>query len=181
MGLFSSLIRRKFKNVAGKRYERILKEYKEFLLTEEEMVLPEIKSILMPLDRFINEVPAEVYDTLSAYKEAKILLVYIIDAQVFHMIEHTLGRKASEDFRKNEERYGMTLLEKIASTFEELDMSTQLRLFFGDKSEDVIKLSEKHDMLVLSKAYGSEITKTHPLSPIVLKIVQHVDIPIIIY
>ncbi|NJE09051.1 universal stress protein [Thermococcus sp. M39] len=181
MELFSSLIQRKFKNIAEKRYERILREYKEFLLTEEEMVLPEIKSILMPLDRFISEVPTGVYDTLSAYKEAKILLVYIIDAQVFHMIEQTLGRRASEEFRKKEESYGKALLEKIAGNFEELSISTQLRLFFGDKSEDVIKLAEKHDMLVLSKAYGSEITKTHPLSPVVLKIVQHVGIPVIIY
>jgi len=50
MGLFSSLIQRKFKSIAGKRYERVLREYREFLLTEEEMVFPEIKSILMPLD-----------------------------------------------------------------------------------------------------------------------------------
>ncbi|MBO8174207.1 MAG: universal stress protein [Thermococcus sp.] len=181
MGLFSSLIQRKFKNIAGKRYERILREYREFLLTEEEMVLPEIKSILIPLDRFISEIPKEVYETLSAYKEAKFVLVYIIDAQVFHMIEQTLGREASEEFRKKEESDGMYLLEKIAKDFEELGIAPQLRLFFGDKSEDVITLAEKHDMLVLSKAYGSEITKTHPLSPIVLKIVQHVTIPVIVY
>lgn len=181
MGLFSSLIQRRFKNIAGKRYERVLREYREFLLTEEEMVFPEIRSILMPLDKFIGEIPVEVYETLSAYKDARIILVYIIDAHVFHVIEETLGRDVSEEFRRKEESDGRALLEKIAKNFEELGIIHQIRLFFGDKSEDVIKLAEKHDMLVLSKAYGSEITKTHPLSPVVLKIVQHVSIPVIIY
>ncbi|ALM75626.1 universal stress protein [Thermococcus barophilus] len=181
MGLFSSLIQRKFKNIAGRRYERILKEYKEFLLTEEEMRLPEIKSILMPLDRFIGEIPPEIYETLSAYNDARVILVYIIDAHVFHVIEQTLGKDISEEFRRKEENDGKLLLEKIAKNFEDLGISPQVRLFFGDKGEDVIKLAEKHDMLVLSKAYGSEITKTHPLSPVVLKIVQHVDIPVIVY
>jgi len=181
MGLFSSLIQRKFKDIAGKRYERVLKEYRDFLLTEEEMVLPEIKSVLIPLDRFIGEIPVDVYDTLSAYRDAKFVLLYIIDIHVSYMIEQTLGVKASEEFKKKEKEEGMKLLGKISRNFEALGINPQLRLFFGDKSRDIISLAQKHDLLVLSKAYGSEITKTHPLSPVVLKIVQHVNIPVIVY
>lgn len=71
---------------------------------------------------------------------------------MFHVIEETLGRDVSEKFRRKEESDGRALLEKIAKNFEELGITHQIRLFFGDKSEDVIKLAEKHDMLVLSKS-----------------------------
>lgn len=180
MGIYSSLIQRKFRDIAGKRYERVLKEYREFLLTEEEMVLPEIGSILMPLDRYVKEIPRDLYDTLSAY-DATILLVYIIDSQVFSIIRQTLSKEASEEFKRKEELVGREMLEKIARELENLGLRVQRRLFFGNKSEDVIKIANNYDMLVISKAYGSEITKSSPLSPVVLKIIQHLDIPTIVY
>lgn len=180
MGLYSSLIRRRFRNIAGKRYEHVIREYREFLLTKEEMVPPEINSILMPLDRFIREIPPDVYDVLSTY-DARVLLVYIIDSQIFRIIRQTLNREASEEFKKKEEEQGLKLVNKISNELEDYGMRVQRRLFFGNKSEDVIKLTKDQDMLVISKAYGSEITKTSPLSPIVLKIVQHVYIPTMVY
>lgn len=180
MGLYSSLIERKFKNIAGKRYEKILREYREFLLTEEEMALPEIHSILMPLDRFVHDIPNELYETLSAY-DATVTLVYIIDATLFSIIRETLSGEASEEFRKREEARAMKLLGEVSERLGERGLNVQRRLFFGDKSEDVIKLAGDHEMVVLSKSYGSEITKMSPISPVVFKIVQHVEKPVIVY
>jgi len=180
MGIYSSLIERKFKNIAGKRYEKVLREYREFLLTEEETVVPEIRSILMPLDRFVRDIPEELYETLSAY-DATVVLVYIIDATLFSIIKETLSGEASEEFRKNEESHGMMLLEKVGERLEEMGLNVHRRMFFGDKSDDVIKLTDDHDMVVLSKSYGSEITRVSPISPVVFKIVQHVEKPVIVY
>jgi len=56
MGYSSSLIQRKFKDIVGRRYESVLKEYSEFLLTEEEMLIPEVRSILIPLDLFVHDI-----------------------------------------------------------------------------------------------------------------------------
>jgi len=180
MGLYSSLIRRKFRNIAGKRYGMILKEYREFLLAEEEMALPEIGSILMPLDRFVKDIPLELYETLSSY-DARVLLVYIIDSQVFSIINQTLSGDASEEFKRKEEIYGLRILREISNELGDFGLKVQTRLFFGDKGEDVIRLAADHDLLAISRAYGSEITKTSPLSPVAFKIIQHVNIPSIIY
>ena len=73
------------------------------------------------------------------------------------------------------------MLGKIAKELENLGLRTQRRLFFGNKSEDVIKIANNYEMLAISKAYGSEITKSSPLSPVVLKIIQHLEIPTIVY
>jgi len=54
MGYSSSLIQRKFKDIVGRRYDSVLKDYSEFLLTDEEMLVPEVRSILVPLDLFVT-------------------------------------------------------------------------------------------------------------------------------
>lgn len=180
MGLYSSFIGRKFKHIAGKKYEDIMRHYREFLLTEEERQIPEIHSILMPLDRYVKNVPAEVYETISAY-EAEVLLVYILDSQVFELVRQTLSPEASEEFKRREEMIGEELLNNVAKKLESYGLKVQRRMFFGNKSDDVIRMAENYDMLAISKNYGSEITKTSPLSPLVLKIIQHLEIPVIVY
>jgi len=180
MGLYSSFIGRKFKHIAGKKYEDIMRHYREFLLTEEEKQIPEINSILMPLDRYVKNVPTEVYETISAY-EANILLVYILDSQIFELVRQTLSPEASEEFKRREEMIGEELLNTVAKKLESYGLKVQRRLFFGNKSDDVIRMAENYDLLAISRNYGSEITKTSPISPLVLRIVQHLNIPVIIY
>lgn len=180
MGLYSSFIGRKFKHIAGKKYEDIIKHYREFLLTEEERKIPEIHSILMPLDRYVKNIPTELYETISAY-EARILLVYILDSQVFELVRQTLSPEASEEFRRREEIMGEELLNNVAKKLESYGLKIQRRIFFGNKSDDVIRMAENYDMLAISRNYGAEITKTSPLSPLVLKIIQHLEIPVIVY
>lgn len=180
MGLYSSFIGRKFKHIAGKKYEDIMRHYREFLLTEEERQIPEINSILMPLDRYVKNVPTEVYETISAY-EANILLVYILDSQIFELVRQTLSPEASEEFKRREEMIGEELLNTVAKKLESYGLKVQRRLFFGNKSDDVIRMAENYDLLAISRNYGSEITKTSPISPLVLRIVQHLNIPVIVY
>lgn len=72
MGWLHDVILRKFNNIAGTRYEEILKAYENFFLTEEELVIPEINSILLVFDRFSEKVPEEVHETLSAFEEAAV-------------------------------------------------------------------------------------------------------------
>ncbi|GAB6101289.1 hypothetical protein JCM16138_05120 [Thermococcus atlanticus] len=181
MSIFLTIINRKFKNIAGTRYERILKNYKEFFLTEEELSLPVIKSILMPVDRSTRNVPEEIYEVLSACEDAEVTVVYIMSEDACALIRQTLGDEASREFRQKEEEAGRELLERIARSLEDSGLKVRTRMFFGNKSEDVIRLSRERDLLVIPRLYGSEITKTRSISPVVMKIVHHVDIPVIVY
>ncbi len=181
MGIFSTIISRKFKNIAGTRYERILKDYKEFFLTKEELSLPVIKSILMPVDRSTRKVPEEIYEALSACEDAEVTVVYIMSEDACELIRQTLGEKASREFRLKQEESGRALLESITPSLERLGLKVRTRMLLGNKSEDVIRLSREKDLLVIPKLYGSEITKTTSISPVVMKIVQHVSIPVIVY
>ena len=85
MGYSSSLIQRKFKDIVGRRYEAVLKDYSEFLLTDEEMLVPEVRSILIPLDLFVHDITDEAIEVLSAYN-ATITLAYITDAGVIELL-----------------------------------------------------------------------------------------------
>jgi hypothetical protein len=164
MGYYSSLIKRKFKDLVGSKYDTVLKEYSEFLLTEEQMLAPEIHSILMPLDNFVRKVPPELYDVLSAF-DAEVTLVYITDSQTIAAIEEILEKEAGQEYLRKNEEYGRRLLDEIS----------------GQKGEDIEKMAEKFDLLVLSETYGAERTERYPVSPIALKISQHVRIPTIIF
>jgi len=183
MDVFSRLIQRKFRDIAGERYEKIAKRYREFLLLPEEFVLPEIRSILIPIDRFSGEIPEELYDTLSAYSGASVTLVYISEKRTLALIEQTLGREEAEKLRNAKMEFARALVLKIAPRLEELGLRVERRHFMGSKGDDVIRLmeNENFDLLVVSRSYGSEVTKTSPVSPVVLKIVQHLENPVIIY
>ncbi|NJE60663.1 universal stress protein [Thermococcus sp. 21S7] len=181
MDIFNKLIARKFRNIAGGRYEEIAKRYKEFLLLPEEFVLPEISSILVPVDRFAHEIPKELYETLEAYTGASVTVVYITDRMAFRMIEQTLGKLEAEKLKMAETELGERALFEIVSGLRDIGLRAKGRHLFGSKSDEVIKLAGEFDLLVISRGYGSEITKISPISPVVLKIVQHVDKPTIVY
>jgi len=183
MDIFSKLIQRKFRNIAGERYEEIARRYREFLLLPEEFVLPEIRSILMPVDRFSGEIPSELYETLSAYSGASVTVVYISEKRTLSLIEQTLGKEEAEKLRRAKMEFAERLSHEIASRLEKHDLRVETRHFIGSKSDDVIELAEreKFDLLVVSRSYGSEVTRTCPMSPVVLKIVQHVKIPVVVY
>jgi hypothetical protein len=180
MGYYSSLIQRKFKDVVGHRYESVLREYSEFLPTEEEMVVPEIRSILIPLDIFVKEIPRELVEVLSAY-DADVSLAYITDAQVYAIIEKTLDKGAGDEFLRKKEDYGQKLLDRISADLAAAGIAVHSRMFSGHKGEDVEKMAGSFDMVALSKSYGAERTEGFPVSPLALRITQHLKIPTIIY
>lgn len=180
MGYSSSLIQRKFKDIVGKRYEAVLKDYSEFLLTEEEMLVPEVRSILVPLDLFVHDITDEAIDVLSAY-DATISLAYITDAGVVGLIEQTLDRAAMEEFRAKKEDYGQRLLERTAAKLEGHGFSTQTRMFVGHKGDDVVRMAANHDMVALSRRYADGESTDLSISPTVLRICQRVETPALIY
>lgn len=180
MGYYSQLIKRKFKDVVGKRYEDVMREYGEFLLSEEQMMAPEVKSILMPLDIFVREIPDALYEVLSAFT-APVSLVYITDIQTVSVIETVLDKKAREEYLRKKESHGNELLDRVAKELNAKGLVSHRRIYTGQKGEDVEKLCETHDLLLLSKTYGAERTEGYPVSPLALRISQHVKIPLIFY
>ncbi|MDN7024197.1 universal stress protein [Methanoculleus sp. FWC-SCC1] len=180
MGYYSSLLQRKFKDVVGKRYETVLREYGEFLLTKEEMVVPEIESVLLPLDAFATGIPDELVDVLSAYN-ATVSLTYIVDAQVYSLLTKTLDRDTTEEFRRKKEEHGRQLLDAISRRLENSGMTVRTRLFIGQKGDDVVQMAEEYDMIALSKRYGGGETETSSISPLALRICQRLSIPAVIY
>ncbi|AEH25003.1 hypothetical protein PYCH_13310 [Pyrococcus yayanosii CH1] len=175
------MILRKFKNIAGNRYEEIAKAYREFLLTKEELSIPNVNSILLPLDRYVKKVPEGVYEILSAYPHAEVEVVYVIDGEICRLIEETIGKEEAKLFREREEETGRRLLESVGWALSRLGLIGRTRLLFGSKSEVVEEISENFDLIVLSRHYGAETTKTHPVSTVVLRIMQNVSKPVILY
>jgi hypothetical protein len=180
MSWLYDIILRKFNNIAGTRYEEILKAYENFFLTEEELVIPEIKSVLLVFDRFSCRFSKEVYDTISAFAEADVQVVYVIDEGVLRMIRETLGEEAAEEFRRKEITFAETLLKGIEDKLGELNITFKRKFAFGDKAEYVENISKRYDLLIISRQYGSETTKTHRVSPVVFRIVQHVEKPVVL-
>ncbi|NYT04998.1 MAG: universal stress protein [Methanomicrobiales archaeon] len=181
MGYYTSLIQRKFKDVVGKRYESVLREYGEFLLSEEEMVVPEIHSILLPLDIFVKEIPPSLYEVLSAYEGARVSLVYITDAQVYSVISEVLSAGAGEEFMRKKEEYGHVLLNQVSGELAAAGIESTQRMFTGHKGEDIEKLASSHDLVALAKSYGSEKTEHYPISPLAIRIAQRLKKPTILF
>ncbi|TAJ44600.1 universal stress protein [Methanofollis fontis] len=181
MGYFTSLLQRKFKDVAGKRYETVVKEYREFLLTEEEMMLPEIHSILMPLDYFVQEIPPALFDILSAYEGATVSVVYIIDMEVIRIVEDTLDEAAIAEFRRKREAYGNDILDRATEALETAGLTVKSRMFSGKKFDHVIQLAGDHDLIAVSKRFAATMTDVAPVSPVTMKLAQMVTTPMIVY
>jgi len=180
MGYYSSLIERKFKDVVGRRYEAVIREYGDFLLSEEKMQSHEIRQILLPLDICVREVPPELYEVLSTY-DAEIVVMYITDAQVYEIIKKTSSEEAGETFRIKKEDYGHALVEEISREFNSRGLSVQKRMFLGSKGEQVITSSSEFDLLALSKCFGDGSGQKGYSSPLAMHITQTVNIPTILY
>ncbi|WP_237702071.1 universal stress protein [Thermococcus sp. AM4] len=183
MEVLNRIISRKFKYIAEDRYEQIAKRYREFLLLPEELVLPEVKSILFPVDRFSLKVPGELFEALRAYAGATVHLLYISEERTLRLIEQTLGKEEAEKLREEKVRFAGETLRSLAPQLEELSLSVETDHIIGSKSDDVIELMStgRFDLLVISRCFGSEPSKTSPMSPIVFKIIQHIDEPVIVY
>jgi hypothetical protein len=173
MGYYSSLIQRKFKDMVGTRYQDVIREYSEFLLTEELMRVPEVRKILIPLDIFVKDIPDDLYEVLSAY-DAEITLAYITDSQVYSIIQETLTDELANEFLTKKERYGHELLDTLTKELQQLGFTVHQRLFTGHKGEDVEKMAVDFDLIALSKSYGSGPTEHYPISPLAIRISQHV-------
>ncbi|MGC9434607.1 MAG: universal stress protein [Methanomicrobiales archaeon] len=180
MGYYTSLIQRKFRDVVGSRYQTVMREYNQFLPSEEEMVVPDIRRILMPLDFFVQTIPDEYYEVLSAY-DATVTLVYIIDAQTRALIAETLDEEAAAEFCKSKEEYGRTMLQQVSTRLASAGLTAESRLFIGDKADDVCKLSEGADLLALSRSYGGVHTDRNQLNPLTGIICQEAGIPALLY
>ena len=178
---FGELILRKFQNIAGSRYEEIIKAYQEFFLTEEEMNIPVISSILLTIDRFSPEPPEELYEVLVSYPSAMVRVVYLIDRALCNLIRETLGEEDAMKFREKEEALGMEALEKVSRKLHELGMDFTTELIFEEKALFVEERVKEHDLLAISRHFGSESLKTHNISPLVFRIVQRVEKPVIVY
>ena len=97
------------------------------------------------------------------------------------MIETVLDKKASEEYLRKKESHASELLDRVTRELEAEGLASHQRIFTGHKGEDVEKLCETHDLLLLSKSYGAERTEGYPVSPLALRISQHINIPLIFY
>jgi len=180
MGYYSSLIQRKFRDVVGSRYQAVIREYNQFLPTEEEMVGTEVRRILMPLDYFVRSIPDECYTVLSTY-DATVILVYIIDARTRALITETLDEEVAAEFCRNKEEYGRAMLQQVSARIASAGCASESRLFIGDKMADVSRMSEDADLLALSRSYGGMHADRTPLNPLTGAICRETHIPTLLY
>jgi hypothetical protein len=181
MGIFSDIINRRFTDLAEKRYEEIIREYREFFLTEEEMIIPEINSIFIVFDKYSHPPNENVYEAISAYPNARVCVLYVIDEGVARLIASTLGKEEADKFRRAEREHGENVLREVEKKLSELGFRVKRGLIFGDKGEEPIRRAKDCDLLIIAKDYGMEPSKSSPISPLVYRIVQHVEKPVIIY
>lgn len=180
MGYYSSLIQRKFRDLVGSKYESVRMEYSDFLASEEEMKIPPVHSILIPVDSFVENIPDTLIEILRAY-EARIQLVYIIDSGILELIDEMVGEEMRSQYREKKEKYGLDVLKRFSAILEGSGLKVQTRLFSGSKIEDVVRMSEDHDLLALYRGYGSQVSDIQPLSPDVSQINHRVRHPVIIF
>ncbi len=181
MGIFSSMISRKFRNIAGERYDEIMRFYREFLLSEDEMRVSKVSSVLLPLDSNSTRVPGQVCELLSVYAPLSVHLIYVIDEEVIGIIERTLGKEEAELFRERELEDAARVLKSAEEMLAGIDVSVKVGVVLGDKKEEVISKAHSYDMLVVSKRYGSSGSRTSRLSPVVLAIVHGMKKPVVVY
>lgn len=181
MEYFKSLINRKFKEVVGTRYSDALRDYREFLLMEEEALVCCFKKVLMPMDIFVSSVPEEMYELLTAFDETEVNLVYITDSGVVSIIEDVLGEDAAEEYRLKKENYGSRLLEKISAEMEERKLTVNRRLYSGHKWDDVESMSGNYDLVAISKSYGGGRGDENEISPVAQRLVQQISVSSVLY
>jgi uncharacterized protein YbcI len=180
MGYYSSLIQRKFKDLVGSRYEAIRTEYSDFLVSEEEMKVSPVTSVLVPVDIFVKDIPEKLTELLAAY-EARVHLVYIIDRRTEDIIGEMVGEERKLEFIRKKEDYGRTILDIFTKKLETKGLSVQKSLFSGSKTEDVLRMSREYDLVALSRAFGAPGSENMPLSPAVSHIGRRTERSVVIY
>ncbi len=180
MGYYSSLIQRKFKDLVGSRYEEIRTEYSDFLVSEEEMKVKPVTSVLIPVDIFVKEIPDKLTDLLAAYG-ARVHLVYIIDRQTEALIGEMVGEERKMEFIRKKEDYGRSLLDFFTRKLELKGLSVQKSLFSGAKTEDVLRMSREYDLVALFRGFGAPGSENTPLSPTVSHISGRTERSVVIY
>ncbi|WP_301676806.1 universal stress protein [Methanoculleus methanifontis] len=128
------------------------------------MLVPEVRSILVPLDLFVHDITEEAIDVLSAY-DAAISLANITDVEVIELLKQALDRESTEEFRVKKEEYGQKLLERTAAKLEEHSFSAQTRMFVGHKGDDVARMAKNHDMVALCRRYADGESTDASVSP----------------
>lgn len=181
MDYFKSLINRKFKDVVGTRYKDVLKDYREFLLTEDDLVICNFRKVLMPLDIFVSEVSGDFYDLLTAFNDLEINLVYITDSDVVSIIKDVLGEEAAATYQGKKEDYGTNLLDKVAGELEERGLPVNRRLYSGHKWDDIEIMSGNYDLVAISKSYGGGRGDENEISPVAQRLVQQMSVSTVLY
>ena len=180
VGYYKSLLERKFRDRAGAKYEIILQEYKDFLPGEQELAPFAIHSILMPVDMFVESVPGYLTFLLEVY-EAPALLVYIIDDELLSLIRSEMNDKEGEEFLEKREIFADERLKKISSLLEFAGIRTLTQRIVGNKEQNIISMSEDHDLLAISRHYGFHQVSHKGISPTIHRIRRQVEIPLLLY
>lgn len=180
MGYYTSLLERKFRDRAGVKYEIILQEYKDFLPGNQEPKLSEIHSILMPIDMFVESIPVRLPFLLSVY-EARACLVYIIDTDLLNLIRSEMNHREGEEFLEKRQIFADERLKKISFLLESAGIRTLTQRIVGNKDQNIIAMSEDHDLLVLSRYYGFHQVSHKGITPTILRISRKVEIPLLLY
>jgi hypothetical protein len=180
MSYYRALIERKFRDLAGSRYEQILKEYRDFIPSEEELQVAPVTSILVLLDYFSRELPAEVSGLLSSY-HAPVVMVYLIDDQVVRVVTESLGQESGIKYLEREETRARDLLAGNCALVEESGSSCRSLVRRGVKGDEAQAQAESCGLLVLGKKFGMTAGDNGDISPMVLRLQKVAPCPVIIY
>ena len=181
MRYYEDLIKRKFKGLVGSKYEMLQKEYREYMLTEEEMRPREIKTILIPLDFSVTSVPDCIGELLSVYDTAVVTLIYITDEQVHDIIRGFLSPEAGEEFIRTKEEYGTHLLDDYEKSLTAENISCKRRMTVGNKRQDILKIAPDFDLIAIPKCYASNNPEVCTVSGDAIILAQSLGQPTIVF
>jgi len=180
MGYYSALINRKFKDVVGQRYNDIMKDYKEFFISEEEFLEMEINRILFPLDISVKNIPESIYSLFELYN-GEITLVYITDSYVCSVIGEVLGSDTAENYCSKKEKMGEQILDEVTRNLENKGLVVKKRMFSGNKWDDIERISEDFDMVAVSKDYGGGRGDENEISPVAQRLIQLLKVNTVLF
>ena len=181
MRYYEGLIKRKFKDVVGSKYESIQKEYSDYILTEEEMRPHEVKTILLPLDFSVTEVSESICEILSVYENATVTLIFITDTQIHDIVSASLGNDAGDDFTRKKEEYGNHLLDDYEQCLNSRSIPCMRRMLMGKKQQDILKIAPDFDLVVLPKCYASNHPDSCAVSGDAILLAQSLTQPTIVF
>lgn len=180
MGYYSSLIERKFRGRTKGSYEQIRKEYADFLMSEEEMRIREIRKVLIPIDYFVETLPPGLIWVLSTY-QADVHIAYIVDRDVLRLLEEIGGTGLREEYQVKKEAAGREKLSTFSRILGQVGIRVTTTLFIGSQIEDALRLAEGYDIVAVARGYGSGTTETVPASPASIQITQRAGCSVLIY